>query len=56
MVEIRQLESGTYARTPKGHQVLILKQMERATLVKVVASNKELEVPQNQMVEPVGDS
>jgi hypothetical protein len=56
MIEIRELESGTYARTPKGHQVLILRHVETGTVVKVLSTNKELEVPRSQMVEPVEES
>jgi len=51
MVKIGELGPSELALTPKGHEILVLSQRERTTVVEVVKTGKKLDIPNTQMVE-----
>jgi hypothetical protein len=50
MVEIRTVPVKGIARTPRGHDVMVLEQRQRTTLVRVMETQKDLEIPASQAV------
>ncbi len=55
MVEVKELQVNAEAVTPKGHRILVMEQRGNRTLVKVVETQKELEIPNWQLVTPVSE-
>jgi hypothetical protein len=50
LVKIGELRPKEMALTPRGHQVMVLKQGEKTTEVEVVKTGKKMNIPNSQMV------
>lgn len=51
MVKIGELSPSEQALTPRGHQIVVLSQRERTTVVEVVKTGRKLDIPNTQRVE-----
>lgn len=53
MIEVGELQVNEEAVTPKGHRIVIMEHRDRRTVVKVVETQKELDIPNWQLVTPL---
>lgn len=53
MVEVKELQVNEEAVTPKGHRIVVVSHADNRTIVKVVDSQKELDIPNWQLVTPL---
>lgn len=55
MIEVKELQVNEEAVTPKGHRIVVMEQRDATTLIKVVETEKELDIPNWQLVTRLGD-
>jgi hypothetical protein len=50
MVKIGELNPSELALTPRGHEIVVVSQRDRITVVEVLKTGKKLDIPNTQMV------
>jgi len=53
MVQVKELQVNEEALTPKGHRIRVVEQTPKRTIVRVVETHKQLDIPNWQLVTPL---